>query len=83
MRPPRIKSVLPQDDHLLIVEFDNDAKRLYDVAPLLTRAAFQALRDPTFFRAVKIDIGGYAIYWDENIDLSENELWVNGQTIDS
>ena len=53
------------------------------MAPLLTRAAFQALRDPTFFRAVKIDIGGYAIYWDENIDLSENELWVNGQTIDS
>ena len=81
MIPPRIKSVKPKDDHYLIVEFDNNTKKLYDVAPLFERQMFSPLKNPAFFRAVQVDSGGYAVYWNEDIDLSENELWTKGQQL--
>lgn len=81
MRPPRISKVETKDDHLLVVEFDNRVKKLYDMAPLFEREMFSPLRNPAFFRAVKVDSGGYAVYWNEDIDLSENELWSKGKDI--
>jgi hypothetical protein len=81
MRPPRIKSVETKDDHFLVVEFENTTKKLYDVAPLFDREMFAPLKNPIFFRAAKVDSGGYAVYWNEDIDLSENELWTKGKIV--
>lgn len=81
MRPSRIKSVATKDDHFLVVEFENKTTKLYDVAPLFDREMFSPLKNPTFFRAVQVDSGGYAVYWNEDIDLSENELWLKGREI--
>lgn len=39
--------------------------------------------DPAFFGGVKVDFGGYEIRWSDDIDLSCDELWNNGQTIDN
>jgi len=30
---------------------------------------------------VKVDAGGYGISWNDDIDLSEYELWTNGKPI--
>lgn len=35
------------------------------------------LKTDAFFKAVKVDHGGYGISWNDNIDLSEYELWEN------
>lgn len=83
MKPPRIRSVIPKDDHFLIVEFEDRSRRLYDVEPLFERSDFAQLKNPVFFRAVKVDSGGYAVYWSEDLDLSENELWTKGKVVDS
>lgn len=32
------------------------------------------------FKWVWIDMGGYAISWNEDLDLSLEEIWVNGET---
>jgi hypothetical protein len=29
-------------------------------------------------RAVRVDAGGYGVSWNDDLDLSEDELWVNG-----
>ena len=42
MRYPKVKSALAIDDHTLLVEFDNDEKRKYDVTPLLKKDVFPA-----------------------------------------
>lgn len=81
MKPPRIRNVVTRDDHYLVIEFDNDIKKLYDVAPLFEREVFSLLRNPVFFRGVRVDSGGYAVYWNDDIDLSENELWLKGSEI--
>lgn len=79
----KICSARAIDDHTLLIEFDNQAKKMYDVTPLLEKEMFLPLTNFSFFRNVQIDKGGYAVFWDENIDLSEYELWTHGTPIDT
>ena len=42
---------------------------------------YSALKDLFLFKSVKIDSNGDAISWTDDIDISENELWVKGKSI--
>lgn len=79
MKTPRIKTASTLDDHTLMVVFENNDKRKYDIQPLLSKTMFEPLNNPAFFKAFNIENGGYAITWNENTDLSEHELWSHGQ----
>ena len=81
MKTPRIRSAEPLDNHTLLVVFDNDEKRKYDVLPLLKNSVFEPLRSPAFFRSFSLEKGGYAIIWNKDIDISEYELWRHGEVI--
>ena len=78
---PRIKSVTPIANFQLLVRFDNGVEKIYDCMRLLSRPVFELLKVPAFFRAVRVDPGGYGISWSDDIDLSEYELWTNGEPI--
>jgi len=80
MKHPRIKSVNVVDEHTLLVNFSNNEKRRYNVTPLLNKEMFSALRNPAFFKNVQVDTG-YALIWNEDIDISEYEIWSNGTPI--
>ena len=81
MRIPKVQSASAIDDHTLIVVFDNNKKKKYDISPLLNREMFAPLRNPALFKAVQVEQGGYAIVWNGNIDISEYELWRHGQAM--
>jgi hypothetical protein len=75
---PRIASVEPVGQAELLVRFQNGVDKIYDCRPLLARPQFRLLAESAFFRAVRVDPGGYGISWSDDIDLSEYELWVRG-----
>lgn len=81
MKYPKIKSASAIDNHTLLVEFDNNKKKKYDVTKLLNRDMFSPLKNPALFKAVKVEQGGYAVVWNSNIDISEYELWSHGQAM--
>jgi hypothetical protein len=81
MKPPRIVSAEAIDDVTLIVEFSNHDRRRYSVVGLFDKPMFLPLRNPSFFRSFKVDEGGYGIVWNDEIDLSEYELWQNGVAV--
>ena len=81
MNCPKIISVKPLDDYQLLIEFSNHEYRKYDAKPLLKKAMFTLLANRGFFKNVRIEPGGYALSWNEQIDISEYELWVNGNTV--
>lgn len=81
MKYPKIKSASAIDNHTLLVEFDNNQKKKYDVTQLLNRDMFSPLKNPALFKAVKVEQGGYAVVWNSNIDISEYELWSHGQAM--
>jgi len=83
MNYPRIHQAKAIDDTTLVIEFTNQEVKRYDVRPLVETPMFASLRQPAFFKNFKIESGGYAIVWNEEIDLSEYELWKNGVTLQS
>jgi hypothetical protein len=81
MNDPKIISVEPRAEKRLLVKFDNGIEKIYDCNQLLQREMFLLLKNEAFFKAVKVDPGGYGISWNDDIDLSEYELWQNGNEL--
>lgn len=78
MNHPKVVSVEIVDSHTLLVGFDNNQNKKYDVTPLLEKPAFAALKNPDVFKLAVVEQGGYAVVWDDQTDLSEYELWRGG-----
>ena len=79
----KVKKVSPLSDMILYIEFTDGGKKYYDVKPLMNKwEVFRDLKDNNLFDFVKVDVGGYGISWNDYIDLSCNELWFNGESIE-
>lgn len=77
---PRIKVVEPIAGKRLRVTFDNDMIKIYDCTHLLEKEPFRLLRDEAFFRCVYVEPHGYAVVWNDQVDLAESELWLHGKS---
>ena len=79
----KIKSVIPLPEYQLSVLFSEGAKKVYDVAPLFESIpAFRALKEtPGLFSGVTVDVGGHGVVWNDELDLSCDELWDNGTEV--
>ena len=78
MKYPRIRSVRAEGDKTLWVTFDNGVAKLYDCKPLLRTEPFRLLQNDAIFRAAHADTNGYGVIWNDEIDLAESEIWING-----
>lgn len=79
----KIKSATPLPDFQLLVHFADGQARRYDLSPLFDRLPpFQAMLDtPGLFQQVQVDQGGYGVSWNDDLDLSCDELWEYGQPV--
>jgi hypothetical protein len=76
---PKVKSVTPLSGKQLFVTFTTGDTRVYDCTPLLNDSSFYSLKDDIFFKNIHVDPTGYGVVWNDDIDLSESELWINGK----
>jgi hypothetical protein len=81
MNCPRIRKAKAIDDTTLVIEFTNQEVKKYDISHLLSLPMFSLLRQPAFFKSFIVEQGGYGIVWNEEIDISEYELWQNGVAV--
>ena len=81
----KVKSAAPLSDFKLSVQFSEGDTKLYDVKPLFEKiSAFRYLKDnPSEFDCVSVDVGGYGIVWNDDLDLSCDELWENGVVVET
>jgi hypothetical protein len=77
---PKVKSVTPLSGKQLFVTFTTGDTRVYDCTLLLNESSFYSLKDDAFFKNVHVDQTGYGVVWNDNVDLSESELWINGKS---
>ena len=79
----KVKAVNALPDYRLSVQFAEGVTKIYDVKPLFAKwATFRALeRVPGLFSGVEVDVGGYGIIWNDDLDLSCDELFENGETV--
>ena len=79
----KIKNVAALPDYRLSVQFSEGVTKIYDIKPLFDRLPiFAALKDDkqTFYN-VSVDVGGYGIVWNDELDLSCDELWEHGTQV--
>ena len=75
----KIRSIKPIQNNILEVTFVCGAVKNYDYR-VLNRSEFDDLENiPGLFPQVKVDVGGYGISWNDNLDIAAEELWYNGK----
>ncbi len=81
----KIKNVSPLPDFKLSVQFREGVTKLYDLNPLFDQLpAFRCLKEQlTEFENVEVDTGGYGIIWNDDLDLSCDELWEHGVQVET
>ena len=81
----KVKTVSVIPDYWLSVRFAEGVTKIYDLRPLFEKwPAFNDLKnDDTLLYDVKVETGGYGIVWNDDIDLSCDELFENGETIET
>ena len=76
----KAKSVNALPDYKLSVQFCEGVTKIYDLKPLFDKLpvfSYFKEHEEEFF-GVTIDVGGYGIVWNDDLDLSCDELWDNG-----
>lgn len=81
----KIKNVAALPEYKLSVQFSEGVTKIYDVKPLFVKIPLFAglMENPAEFACVTVDVGGYGIVWNDELDLSCDELWENGVQIDT
>lgn len=81
----KIKNVSALSEYKLSVQFSEGVTKIYDVKPLFEKVpVFANLKDNLQeFACVVVDVGGYGIIWNDDLDLSCDELWENGVQVDT
>ena len=81
----KVKNVWALPEYRLSVQFSEGVTKIYDVKPLFEKLPiFAELKNkPREFSSVSVDVGGYGIVWNDELDLSCDELWENGVRIET
>ncbi len=68
-----VKDVEPLEDYYLLLKFENDEERIFDVKPYLEIGKFQELKDINLFKSVKVCFD--SIEWANQLDLDPELLY--------
>lgn len=71
---PSVVFVDPTDNYKLIVTFDNNEVRIFDVTPCLDKGIFSELKNIDYFRQVKVAFG--SVEWPNEQDFSKDTLYM-------
>ena len=81
----KIKNVSALPGFRLSVQFSEGVTKIYDVKPLFDKIpCFAELNNNIDeFYSVYVDVGGHGIVWNDDLDLSCDELWENGVAVET
>ena len=68
----KVISAEPIENHRLRIQLSNGKKGVFDVSPYLDKGVFQELKEPQYFRSVKVAYGG--VMWPHEQDFSAETI---------
>ena len=79
MLQPKLTDVKPLDNFRLLVFYENNEKKVFDVKPYINGDWFSQLQNPDYFRTVRVS--GYTVEWAGGQDIAPHELYDYGVEI--
>jgi hypothetical protein len=76
---PLINKVIARDDFTLILFYENDEKRIFDMKPLLNIPPFNQLNDKNMFFSVKPSFD--TIEWENEVDIDPEYIYEKSEKI--
>lgn len=74
-----VKKVIPTDDYKLILTFENNETRIFDMYPYLNKGVFRELNDINLFKTVKVSFD--SIEWLNEADMDPETLYEESKEI--
>ena len=76
----KLKSITPLAGKILLAVFQDGTIRHYDTKPLKDRLPVFRMLDYVhgLFEQARVDTGGYGVIWNDELDLSSEEIYENG-----
>ena len=68
-----VKEVKPIDNYKLILTFENNEVKIFDMIAYLDKGIFQELKDENLFKAVKVSFD--SIEWPNEADIDPETLY--------
>lgn len=76
-----VTEVTPLEDYKLLLTFDNNEKRVFNVMPYLGKGIFAELKDLKVFSSVRVEFD--TISWANGADLDPEILYEDSLPLDS
>ena len=76
-----VKNVSSVSDYKLILTFEDNSMRLADLANELDGEVFEPLKNPAYFKTVRVDPDLDTIAWDNGADMAPEFLYEIGVPI--
>jgi len=74
-----ITEVHVTDDHKLILTFDNNERRLFDILPYLHIGRFAELRDIEVFKQISVSFD--TVEWQNGLDMDPEFLYARSERV--
>ena len=74
-----VKDVKIMDNYMLILTFENNEKKLFDMTPYLELGVFQTLKDENLFKTVKVSFD--TIEWANGADIDPETLYEDSHSL--
>lgn len=71
--------VKPQRDKTLLLVFENNKKKIFDMKPLLSKKPFDAIATEKMFMRARVGLG--TVVWPKDIDIDPETLWERSKDI--
>lgn len=75
----RVIAVTANDDFSLDLKFNDSSTKRFDVKPYLDYEFFNELKDPNYFKQVRLAFG--TVQWPHEQDISPETLYLEGVTL--
>ncbi len=70
---PDVTAVETLPDYCLLLTFENNERKQFDMKPYLHAPVFQTLNNVGFFKRARIDYG--TVVWSDEIDIAPETLY--------